>query len=249
MHNPRLLLLIVVVLGLNAEVAFSQPVDSVSTTQPEASPFALYEAAITALGGEAFLQLRSQATRAYGAITPPGMTQEMRFESMLTYELLPHKNRVEITLSSGTIVQAFNGDFGWLFIGGRLVDISEEQREQSRYGTSLLRAFDPTRHTLASVPDEEVKGHTTHGFSITDNEGYTTAFFTDTNTHRLLKIAYTLQGVPREEYFSAYQEVDGLHIPFQVEVFQDGQQVMRATLEEVTINPSLDPALFEIPQH
>lgn len=258
MPMRRAVCLIGWLLVLGSGPAFAQSSDAVATTEASASAAsadedaaarAHYEATVAALGGDAFLYLRSQTTQAYGAITPPGTTQEMRFESMKTYELLPHKNRVEFSLSSGSIVQAYNGDVGWLFIGGRLIDISEEQREQSRYGTHMLRAFDPTSHTLSALPDTVIQERPAVGFAITDPEGYTTAFYVDAETHLPLQMAYTLQGVQREEYFSSYEARDGLQIPFHIEVYQAGQQVLRTTLEDVQINPALDPALFDIPPH
>src|SRR5690606_4478355 len=97
MPMRRAVCLIGWLLVLGSGPAFAQSSDAVATTEASASAAsadedaaarAHYEATVAALGGDAFLYLRSQTTQAYGAITPPGTTQEMRFESMKTYELL-----------------------------------------------------------------------------------------------------------------------------------------------------------------
>lgn len=207
---------------------------------------ALVDSVVVALGGEGFLALRSQFTQAFGTMSVPGMS-EMNVETIHIYELLPDRNRMELSLGFGPVVQGFDGDIGWMVVGGRLEDISDEQREQSRYGTRLLRTFDPATFTATLLPPVTRLDEQLLQLELTDASGYTTLFFIHPETYLLHGIGYDLEGVPRREWFSAYQPVDGLMVPFYVEIEQAGETVFTMTVEDVTINPDLDPRLFSLP--
>ena len=207
---------------------------------------ALVDSVVVALGGDNFLKLRSQFTQAFGTMSVPGMS-EMNVETIHIYEMLPDRNRMELSLGFGPVVQGFDGDIGWMVVGGRLEDISGEQREQSRYGTRLLRTFDVETFSASLYEPITRLDEQLLQLKLTDPDGYTTLFFIHPDTYLLGGIGYELEGVPRREWFSAYQPIDGLMVPFYVEIEQAGEIVFTMTVEDVSINPDLDPRLFLLP--
>ena len=55
-----------------------------------------------AMGGKAFVEQRTQISKGAGTLSPPGMPQPMPIQSIITYRVLPDKERTEIKLPMGT---------------------------------------------------------------------------------------------------------------------------------------------------
>lgn len=126
---------------------------------------------------------------------------------------------------------------------------------QSDFGTEqkLYAGQDPTRvHLLAPFfngldleylrglkyeGEYEVEGRLRRILSATSPEGYYVGLSFDDKTGLLA--TFSLPGVMYT--LSDYRKVDGVLLPFQI----DTQWVMKTTINSITINPKLDPAIFE----
>lgn len=56
------------------------------------------------------------------------------------------------------------------------------------------------------------------------------------------------KGQDSETYMSDYQEVDGLVVPYYIEVRYNGQTAQKITLETVAFNEKIDETFFAFPK-
>jgi hypothetical protein len=54
--------------------------------------------------------------------------------------------------------------------------------------------------------------------------------------------------VRSEELFSGYRLVDGLHVPFEARVLQNGRPVLTRTITEIRVNGPVPDMLFARPE-
>lgn len=208
----------------------------------------ILEATIQALGGDAFIHQKSQITRGTGTISPPGASQEIPVPSIVNYTVLPEKMRLEFALPFGTLVQGFNGQVGWMSMAGQVRDQTEQMKESSKYGFQMLRQIHQPGYRVRPLADAEVAGTPARVVAVSDAEGHTTEFFIDPHTHLVLKTRYRVRGQQLEETYADYRAVEGIQVPHQVTIFQNGVKLFAFTVREVEINPEIDESLFEKPE-
>ncbi len=200
-----------------------------------------------ALGGKAFLEQRTQISKGTGSITPPGMPQAMPIPSVVTYRVLPDKERSEIQLPMGTMIQVFDGKAGWTSLGPQTQDTTAQGKEEQLYGFDLLRQAGKPGYTVRSLPDGDVAGKPAKVVEIADAEGHATRFFLDSQTNLVTKVAFESNGQETEAVYTDYREVSGIKIPFQTNVSQNGQPFVEIKYSEVQVNAPVDEGLFKKP--
>jgi zinc protease len=214
-----------------------------------------------ALGGQAFLEQRTQISRGSGTMRTPGVPQPTPILSLVTYNVFPMKKRSELQFPTGTMVQAFDGATGWVgtimqasegVTGGADVrpltqDITAQVKQQQLYGFDVLREAGKPGYTARPLADAEVNGKPAQVVELADAEGHATQFFVDAETNLITKVAFTTNGRTTEAVYSDYREVSGVEVPFQTHVSQDGQPLLEITLSEAQVNAPVDEELFKKP--
>lgn len=201
-----------------------------------------------ALGGEKFAKQRTQVASGSGTMSPPGMPQPLPISSIKTYQVLPAKNRSELASPMGTMVQVYNGEAGWVAMGDRMQDQTAAMKEQSFHGYEMLRRFDEPGMTVKSLPEGELDGRKLARVEVADAEGHATQFWIDPATALPAALEYSVQGQTNRELFSDFREVDGVQVPFQTDIVQNGQKVFQIKYAEVEVNAPVDEKLFAKPE-
>jgi hypothetical protein len=204
---------------------------------------ALLRQAQEALGGKAFIEQKSQIMKGTGTMTFPGAQQPTPMTSYAAYQILPDKQRIEINLPMGSMIQAYDGPQAWLSMASQVQDISEQLKERHFYGFDVLRQAGRPGYTARPLPDAEVNGKRAAVVELADAEGHATRFFLDPATHLVLKVAYELGVQKPEQLLSDYREVAGVKVPFKVTSPQ-----MDLQYSEVQVNAPVDAGLFRKPQ-
>lgn len=192
-----------------------------------------------ALGGKAFLEQKTQIAKGSGSMSPPGMPQPLPIPSIVNYRVLPDKERTEIQLPMGTMVQVFNGTEGWASLGGQTQDATAQGKEDQQYGFDLLRRAGQAGYTVRPLPGGAVE--------IADAQGHATQFFVDPRTSLVTKVSYESGGQKTEAVYTDYREVSGIKIPFQTNVSQNGQPFLEIKYSDVQVNVPVDEGLFKKP--
>ncbi|MCP4656452.1 MAG: hypothetical protein GY856_13645 [bacterium] len=213
---------------------------------------ALLGETLEALGGEAFLQQRSQIGRGSGTLSPPTMPQPLPVSSVTFYELRPDpaspsKHRVEMTLPMGTVIQAFDGEVGWVSMAGRRSDQTARMKDSQHYGINLLRRLGQAGITARPLDDESVNEKPCKVVELTDGEGHATRFYLDAETRLVFKVAFSSGGSATERYYADYRQIEGIRVPHRIITLLDREQVSEIELSEVEINPRIDDELFRMP--
>ncbi|HYO13682.1 MAG TPA: pitrilysin family protein [Thermoanaerobaculia bacterium] len=208
----------------------------------------LAKKAQNAMGGKAFVDQRTQITRGTGSITPPGAPQALPIQSIVSYRILPDKERTEITLPMGQMVQVFDGTAGWVSMAGQTQDQTAQMKDEQFYGLDVLRRIDQPGYTVRPLPEADVNGKKAPVIEIADSEGHATVFTLDPETSLVLKASYERGGQETEAAYTDYRDVNGIKVAHQTNASQNGQPLLEIKLSEVQINPEIDPGLFKKPE-
>ena len=226
---------------------------------PEATPESLKKgktllvAAAEACGGtNAFKAVKNMtATNKITISMSSGGTMEATSKEITVY---PDKNRSEVTMPFGQVTQVLSGDKAWASGPQGTQDMNESQRKdmQKSLFRDQVRLFQMSEEdvlTVQAVEGVDVNGTETEGILIKDIEGNSIKLYLDPETHYVIKREYqgtTMMGVATlEELLSDYKDVDGIMVPFRLDIKANGEPYIAVDVQEVQFNTEVDPALFE----
>lgn len=242
-------LFVVAALLLPATTLTAQDVQTQDTT---AQADAIMLKLIDALGGrEAHLKLKNRVVTGKMAIVDAGM--EMTIKSTeaapASSHLLMEMKAMGLSQEQGT-----HGKHAWskdMMMGARLLEGQEleDQLAESRFNAVLhWKELYPKRSYKGIV---EYKGKKCHQLDMELKSGTKSTWYLDAETHlqyglkRKMKSAQ-LGEISFEMNFKDYKEVDGIKIPFRMELNQAGQKMV-LTNDEVKHNVELSENAFEFP--
>lgn len=200
-----------------------------------------------AMGGKAFLEQRTQIAKGTGKITPPGMPQSVPIQSITAYRLLPDKERTDIAVPLGTMIQAYDGTTGWSARGPQVVDQTEQMKEKQAYGLEVLRRIGQPGLTARPLPEGEVNGKPVHVVEVADAAGHATIFSIDKATNLVTKIAFEDSDGQTEAVYSDYRDISGVKVAHTTNISQNGQPLLEINYTDVKVNAPVDENLFKKP--
>lgn len=181
-----------------------------------------------------------------------------------THAKRPNKMRMLIQVQGMEIIQAYDGTDAWAlnpFMGGTEptkipVEDSKEFREQ-KFESEYID-YQKKGHQLTLLGTEEIEGAKCYKLELIKNknneeEDVTEIHYFDAeNFVPIMVVAYArsgpMKGAESKTYISDYQEVDGLMMPFAIEVKVNGQTVQKLSYKNVTFNESIDDTIFAFPK-
>jgi len=186
-----------------------------------------------------------------------------KVDTMLPYTAQmkrPNKQRLAIEFAGQTALQVFDGQKGWklrpYLNRADPEPFSEEELSKSEEGQGFegpLIDYAAKGNKVELESTETVEGKATYRLKVTNKQGHANHIWIDGTTFLEAKI----EGHPRrfdgkvrsvETYFSDYQSVDGVLLPFVSETRVVGtRSAHKMTVEKVALNTKLDDALFAKP--
>jgi outer membrane lipoprotein-sorting protein len=174
------------------------------------------------------------------------------------YRKEPDMSRTEIVVQGKTIVQAYDGETGWLInpmMGSedpqKMPPEMEEAMKDEKFESELID-YNEKGNTVELEGTEEVEGTATYKVKLTKKNGDVEYYFFDTEYYvpimerRIIKVG-PMKGQESETYISDYQEVNGLMMPFFIEVKANGQSMQKLTIDEYAMNEDIEDSLFKFP--
>lgn len=171
----------------------------------------------------------------------------------------PNRFRMEFTFQGMNGIQAYDGKGGWMvmpFSGKKdpeamPAEASKEMEEQADFDGPLVD-WKAKGHTVELVGKEDVEGTSTHKVKATLKNGNVITYYIDAETFLVLKeeSKRTVRGtaVEGESSVGDYKQVEGLTMPFAMEMGAKGsQQKQKLVTEKVEINPKFEDARFVMP--
>ncbi|MBN1253147.1 MAG: outer membrane lipoprotein-sorting protein [Bacteroidales bacterium] len=213
-----------------------------------------------------FETLGQEKLSAVTSITMTGkqMAQGMEFPFKVTIKR-PNKLRLEATVQGNTMVQAFDGEKGWMiapWLGtSDPQDVGEDQikgfKEQADIDGKLFN-WKEKGYTVELIGKEDMEGTEVYKIKLTEKPekegeaGDVTFYFVDAENFVVLKTTAKriLRGteVSSDSYSSNYKEVEGIIFPFSIETKMDGNSVSQIVIEEVKFNEDIDDTIFSRPE-
>lgn len=214
----------------------------------------ILQAAIQALGGQAYLNVRDvTCTGNIGQFDHSGAVTG--FGKFVDYSMPPDKERQE-NIPKRNIIEVFNGKHGWVLDRGGLsdapaTDLAQFEQDNLKDIDNILRhrIHEPGIILRYAGPDI-VELKQADWVELVDSDNRTIRIAFARSTHLPIKeVAETRD--PKSQFtsketdlFSDYHPVDGIQTPFQLERDRNGMKIFQAFFAKCEYNTNVPASLF-----
>lgn len=207
---------------------------------PETTPLELARAAFTAQGGEKFRSVQNMMLRGSVQLYPPNSVQSIPGGFSLV--TAGDKLRMEIDARPAIVFkQIYDGEQTYSSMPNVAVP------PLTKFGLGALARFDKPGYQVSAIADKKKQ----RAFRIVDPEGYTTDYYLDPKTGRVMSFLIYYNGVTLGTENSKFKEVDGVLVPFafsQKFEMPMGAFFAEFSVKEVKLNQQLGEDAFAIPR-
>ncbi|MGB9405224.1 MAG: hypothetical protein WCA98_16945 [Candidatus Acidiferrales bacterium] len=207
-------------------------------------------AAAKAAGGDALKSLKSVEVTTSGKAASPDGPIDITIKLTIEY---PNLLVTEAKLPDRTVLQGFDGSLGWLSVPEGTIDLPAEYNAEFERGIALAGGWGLYRDAMSGKSkvqylDEEEFGGTRAIAVQWEGPRDAVKLFFDPATHLLVGAHFRSlrpQGpVEVDQRWSDYRAVGDFQYPYHNVVIHDGVQFSETTVQDVKINPNLDPSIF-----
>src|SRR5215218_7526956 len=223
--------------GASAPNAATAPAIAITA---ETSPKDLAKAAFMAQGGEKFRAVQNTMLRGSVQLYPPNSVQSIPGSFSLV--TAGAKLRMEIDARPAIVFkQIYDGQTTYSSMP------NVEVPPLTKFGLGALARFDQPGYQITALPDKKKQ----RAFRLVDPEGYTTDYYVDPKTGRVMTFLIYHAGVTLGTENSKFKEVEGVLVPFNFS--QKFEMPMGAffaefSVKEVKLNQQLPEDAFAIPR-
>ena len=207
---------------------------------PETTPLDLARAAFAAQGGEKFRELQNMILRGSVQLYPPNSVQSIPGSFSLV--TAGPKLRMEIDARPAiTFKQIYDGQNSYSSMPNM------EMPPLTKFGLGALSRFDQPGYQISAIPDKKKQ----RGFRLVDPDGYTTDYYLDPKTGRVMSFFLYYNGITLGTENSKFKEVEGVLVPFsfsQKFEMSMGAFFAEFSVKEVKMNQQLGDDAFAIPR-
>ena len=227
---------------------------------PAATPEALAHgqqillAAAQAAGGDSLRSISTLEFTEKGNIYTPQGGLPITVEWQVAY---PDKVHAEVTLPVAKVTQISDGRSAWIQSPQGTQEVPASGVGEFQRGIALFGGWGLYQQALAgSVKAQYLGQEKTADGAQADTLNWMAPFGTvklyfDSSTHLLVEAKYTsnsMQGpVESDERWSDFRAAEGRQFPYQSVTYRGGAKYTDSTVQEIKINPPLDPSLFAKP--
>lgn len=182
----------------------------------------------------------------------------MEFKGVITHAR-PNKQRVEVDVQGNSIIQAYDGEDAWWInpfqTGPDPQSMPEDVAEsilKNEFEDALID-YAEKGYTVELLGTIEIEGTATYEVKLTKENSDVVYYYFDKEYYVpiMQKSEVTsgpMKGQFVETYMSDYQDVEGMMIPYFVEVKIGGSTGQTITLQNVELNPQVDDLFFSRPK-
>ncbi len=243
------------------DLDISIPEPQVTLTIPDATPKSLEagqkllaEAVRAAGGAEAIAGIRNVTAEGSGTASIQGMSLQINFKHV---KLHPDHVYFEQNVMGQLVKQAITGETGWRQTPMGIEDLSKDEiaeAKRERLTDDLHLLQNGKQLEIQALGQEEIDGTRYDVAYVRDAGDMNLRIYFDPSSHQITRMAYKsknpMTGAPAEKTSvqSDYREVAGVQYSHKFEEYMDGELFFSGTLNSVTINGEIDPAIFDRPQ-
>jgi hypothetical protein len=180
-------------------------------------------------------------------MTMQGRTFEMGAKIINLY---PDKTRAEISIMGMKMERITNGKKGVSKRMGQEQSISEEEIEKEKFGDIYDIFHSKDKYKFQYLQEQEIEGKKYDLIYIFDAKKNWIKFFINKETS-LVEIEETLTKLPGQAGIqrtvkSDFKTIKGIPFSFKSETFIKDKKVFEMTVNEIKVNPKVDPSIFKI---
>lgn len=164
----------------------------------------------------------------------------------------PNRYYSEIRSDGKTIIESYNGKSAWHQTeGGEINTLLGEQALQmeaaGQYYNNGLQNLSKKKIGAAFRGHAQVRGRDTLQVELTYPTGLQWEVFFDPQTHLILEEQATIAGVPQEIFYDDYRSVNGIKIPFKLELHR-GHETFPISVTQALVNETIGERVFDFPR-
>lgn len=224
------------------------------TPEARSAGATLFAATIAAHGGDAFLNVRTLKLTGRGQFTTPPQTGGLTvpLASFTYWVAAGGRSRLEARSPGGPMLFVIHGHGkgGFIRMAGRTQVLPPDQTDGIEV-TELLRLTARARHPVISVTDAPLHptddGKTLRRYDIHDEHGRIRSLFVESDTGRVRKVVSNNTRGEVAILLSHYIVTSGLPIATEMQMRENGANVIKLTASNVTIDEDVKDSLFEAP--
>jgi hypothetical protein len=172
-----------------------------------------------------------------------------------TYTLdtkLPNRYYSELLIGDKNLIEAYNGKSAWRQNAagelGTMVGPEGVQLEAAgQYCNSRFINLKKSKMALVFAGRAQVRGRDALQVETTTATGVKRQVFFDSQTHLIAKESATVGGVEEEIVFDDYRTVDGVKLPYQIELHR-GSEKYDIDVTRAAINGTVGERVFDFPK-
>jgi hypothetical protein len=205
----------------------------------ETSPKDLARAAFLAQGGEKFRAVQNMTLRGSVQLYPPNSVQSIPGGfSLLT---AGDKLRMDIDARPAIVFkQIYDGEQTY----SSMPNVS--MPPLTKFGFGALARFDKPGYQISAIADKKKQ----RAFRIVDPDGYTTDYYVDPKTGRVMTFLIYYEGITLGTENDTFKEVDGVLVPYKFSMKFEmpvGAFFVEFNVKDVKLNQQLPEDAFAIP--
>ena len=212
----------------------------------------ILEAHFEVVGQDKIEQLESMVLKGHSM----QMGTETPFELIIKR---PDKMRIEIDIQGQKIIQAYDGEKGWVIqpFGGSKDPIEVTGAQLSGMKTMAdmdgpLYNWEDKGYEAKLIGEEDMEGSPVYKIEVVMDDDMTTYYYIDKENHVILKdeISVVMQGqeVNQENYYSNYKPYKGVIMSYEQETKLNGQVFRQSVIDSVEFDRKVDDSIFEMPE-
>ncbi|MFZ0640329.1 MAG: pitrilysin family protein [Candidatus Acidiferrales bacterium] len=211
-------------------------------------------AAAQAAGGDSLHSISTIEFSQVGNLYSAQGTLAISIKWQIAY---PNKGHAEVTLPMGQITQITDGKSAWIHSPQGTREVPADAFGEFQRGISLFGGWGLYQQASAGgIKAQYVGQEDTADGKKADVVNWITSFGTvklyfDSATHLLVEAKYSSSGMEGSEEadqrWTDFRAVEGRQFPFQSVTYRAGAKFTTSTVQEIHINPALDPSLFAKP--
>lgn len=208
---------------------------------------------VAAMGGDKYSGIKGikmEATAQIMGMDLPSTTTIMQGRGM----------RSETTVQGSAIVQAIDGDKGWMInpmtgqTGATALPEDQVKMSVGQLDLTGLYNYKAKGHKAELMGEEKMEGAPVYVVKVDMANGATATHYISKDTYYILKSVINTevqgQAVEVKTNFSNFKQVDGVTFPFTTEMESPAMPgVMTMMVNSVQVNPTVDESIFAMPKN
>ncbi len=163
----------------------------------------------------------------------------------------PNRIYSELRANGKTVIESYNGKSAWRqSADGEIATLlgpdAVEMEAAAQYYNARLESLGKRKVGAAYKGEVDVRGRATQEIELTYPTGVQWQVFFDPQTHLIVEEKSQIAGIPREIYYDDYRPVNGVKVPYRIEL-RRGAETYLVSVTRVGTNETIGERVFDFP--